>query len=351
MNDESGFLFDRWIRWPDGAREHVQVASGGFFYLDGVRGALVGFDLGTTGLPRAFWDKTDLEILGRELSYLESIGVRLIALDLFYVGKNREQELYTPILDMLLRHKMLVFPALIGKGLPGFATSGTGSSTANFVIKLEGCREDTMGDWVHRWLDVVTGYRNVVAISVENELDVPPEGSSYSAVGLIEYLRWLFRTVREKTSLPLTSKLTAETNVRLDVKRAVLSLVDFPAVDLYAYDSAALEQKLDRVALFLAASGHPSRGWWVAELNGKTEPDPALTWRMDASKLTAAYIDSAFEHGAGVIILYPMNCVQQPAAALFDAHGMPTETLLALASILHSRPSMRPLPAAWESPS
>lgn len=334
VNARNPFIFDVWITWRDGAREHVQISRDGFFALDGVRRRLIGFDLGTTGMARAFWDDNDLKVIEKELGYLESLGVRLIALDLFYVGKDRERALYTPVLDMLFEHKMFVFAALIGKGLPGFSLAGPRNSTMNFAIRLRGHGADTMGDWAHRWLDIVTSYRNVVALSIENELDVPPQGLSYSAENVAEYLRWLFGLVRCETRLPLTSKLTAETNVRLDVKKTVLSLVDFAAMDVYAYDLTALHEKLDRAIAFLTVSGHRQTGWWASELNGKTEPDPAIVWKMDASKLTAAYIDSAFEHGASVVVLFPMNCARQPDAAFFHADGMPSPALVSLSSYM-----------------
>jgi len=337
MNVETLFLFDEWITWRDGSREHVQIARDGFVWLDGVRRRLVGFDLGTTGLRRAFWDKADLRVLEAELSYLESLGVRLIALDLFYVGKGREQERYTLILDMLFEHRMLVFPALIGKGLPGFSSLACGNSTLDFAINPGDGRQDTMGDWAERWLETVTSYRNVVALSIENELDVPHGGLSISGERLGDYLGWLLTLVRGKTNLPLTSKLTVEVNVRLGIKKTVLSLVDFPALDAYAYDLRSLELKLERGVAFLTANGRPQpTGYWIAELNTKTRPDPTITWQINSSRLTAAYLASAFAHGAGVVILYPANRMREPEAALFDAAGKPTSALLALSQYIHA---------------
>jgi len=122
--DDGGYLFDRVIGWGDGSTEHIQIGEDGFFILNGVKKRLIGIDL----RPILSWDwdppyrLTDaqywlpekLAIWDKELGYLESIGVRLVIFNPFYVigwpGPGSEEERYSAVFDLIYKHKMLVLP-------------------------------------------------------------------------------------------------------------------------------------------------------------------------------------------------------------------------------------------------
>ena len=107
-----------------------------------MRVRLVGMDLGTTGASNEFFNPASLAIFDKELTYLESAGIRLIHLTFGYVGYNRETERYSGLLDLLYRHKMLVFPLITGKYLPNFGSL----TNADFVIG----GSDSLGRWATR---------------------------------------------------------------------------------------------------------------------------------------------------------------------------------------------------------
>jgi hypothetical protein len=122
------YLLDREITWADGSKERVQIGEDGFFRLDNEKKSLVGMYLSTQlpyGEPGQFWLPENLQILDKELNYLESIGVRLIRIDLRYVrwwlkDTKEEEEAYTTLLDLIYTHKMLLIPGLHAKWMPGF---------------------------------------------------------------------------------------------------------------------------------------------------------------------------------------------------------------------------------------
>ena len=116
-------LLDKEITWADGSTEHVQIDSDRYFVLDGEKRRLIGMELHTQQLPHGdgyFYEPDNLILFDRELTYLESVGVRLVHCDLFYVGQSKEELAYRRFLDLLTQHKMLVVPQLNGKWMPNF---------------------------------------------------------------------------------------------------------------------------------------------------------------------------------------------------------------------------------------
>jgi hypothetical protein len=290
----------------------------GSFVLNGTKKRLVGFDLGTTGLQRAFWDSADLAIVDKELAYLQLMGVRLITLDLYYVGLNNDLSRYSPILNLLRSHKMLVFPIITGKSLPGF-----GNLTLFDFPICGSYGNDSMGNWAVRWVDVVENYDNVIAISTENELDCPNPNQDYSGDRVSLYLAWLKNVIRSRTSLPITSKLYYTTWSNLEVKRAVIAEVDFPTTTDYSFDLADHENRLNRWTTFLSENNKSARGWWTGEIDKyKARGD------VDASNFTVEFIEQSFYHGASVVCLWTMNRYQDTNAAFFDSNGNPTGSFM-----------------------
>src|ERR1041385_9037303 len=146
----TAFLCDRQIQWADGTREHVQVGRDGYFRLDGKKVRLVGIDIGTTGLSNAYFKANSLAIIDKELSYLETAGMRVIHANFGYAGYRKEAECYRPLLDLLYKHKMLAFPLISGKWLPYFG------SLTHADFKIDGI--DSLSQWAVRWCAVMTNY-------------------------------------------------------------------------------------------------------------------------------------------------------------------------------------------------
>ena len=170
------YFFDRTIEWNDGATERVQIGDDGFFYLDGDKRRLVGMDMGHWNLPYGeggqFYIPENLAIYDKELSYLNSIGVRLVHINLVYTanwspGISAEQERYEAFLDLAYKHKMFVIVHVVGKYFWNFGSL----EDPNFDIR-DG---DLMGEWVDRMCQILSDYpnSNVVAIIADNELDYP----------------------------------------------------------------------------------------------------------------------------------------------------------------------------------
>lgn len=78
--------------------------------------------------PRFFYEKNNWALLEKELDYLESIGMRLIRIDLVYVRYgdiyeiSQEEKVYKSILDLIYQHKMLLVAEIIGKVCPDLTT-------------------------------------------------------------------------------------------------------------------------------------------------------------------------------------------------------------------------------------
>jgi len=70
------YLFDRTVKWADGTTERVQIGSDGIFRLDGTARRLLGMDTGTSGFSGSYYSASNLALMEKEVTYLQSKGVR-----------------------------------------------------------------------------------------------------------------------------------------------------------------------------------------------------------------------------------------------------------------------------------
>ncbi len=291
------FILSKTITWADGTNEQINLGQDHFFYLNGVKKQLIGVVLSTSGMPNGscgaeFYLPENLAVYDKELDYLESVGVRLIHVDLRYMrwwaqSIADEDAAYSKLMDLIYQHKMLVIAEITGKSVPGFANLENPNfswkvgmpvgQTVDQTIKGE---TDSMGLWAERWAGVVSRYENVVAVVAENELDLPykakdlwwltnPTDQKYGTSEIIAYLTYIKGILNSKINAPIIHKLCGDLNLgkHPDFKLAALSVTDIPTFDCYSSTVSGMNSQLDELMIWLGQSGYPQTGWWCTELN------------------------------------------------------------------------------------
>ncbi|MGD0856977.1 MAG: hypothetical protein ABSA18_14430 [Dehalococcoidia bacterium] len=334
------YLLDKVITWNDGNTEQVQIGKDGFFRLSGVKQKLVGMCLNLIydGVgPGFFYKPENQAILKKELDYMESIGVRLIRIDLNYVRYgdiseiNQEEKVYKSILDLIYQHKMLLVAEIIGKGMPGF----NNLENPDFSWKLNiyggpGTGTDSMLAWVARWAGIVGSYQNVVAVVADNELDYKYKASdisyipnaqseNYTPEAVDRYMTLLTGILRQKINAPLTHNLMPN-RTEPEIKRVCLSKIDIPSFDFYAETLSSLDTNLSDFLPWIGVSS----GWWCMELNHMYVARSAI----DVEGFKSSLIDSVFNHGAAVAILFWSNYYVNSNESFFDNDGNPKAQLV-----------------------
>ena len=341
---EEGYLLDRMITWADGTTERVQIGNDGFFRINGEKKKLIGIVLSTQVLPTGYWGQFylpgNMAMYEKELVYLQSIGVRLISLDLPYIkwvswGLStfaEEQKAYKDLLDLLYRHKMLVIPLICGHGMPDFGSL----QVLDFPINKG---TDSMGQWATRWIDIVSRYENVVSITAENELDIKEHPSNhldspnfkdqaYTATEVAAYMTFLTGILRTKFNGPIISKLTTWYLDEPEIKKTCLNATDLGAFDCYAYYKENMDSRLTVLQTWLSSSGYPTTGWWCMELNALRENRQ----NIDSAYVNTGFIESVFNNGARIAILWTSNRTTMPDAQFFNNDGSPISKLVELAA-------------------
>jgi hypothetical protein len=327
------YLFDRTVKWADGTIERVQIGSDGIFRLNGTARRLLGMDTGASGFSDSYYSSSSLALMEKEVTYLQSKGVRTMQVLLPYEGSyGMESARYKPVLDILYKHKMLVMPLFTLKYTSYFRNL----STPN--IQLSG---DSLTKLVARWCAVVRSYQNVVAIYVENELDYRVNGQTYGASQAGAYMKLLTGLFRQNTTLPLATKLVGyfPGGTMDQIKQAVLPYVNIPAFDIYQYDATKVGKMVDSIKSWLSARGYSSTKWWSAEFNAVNASNGTTS-----SRLTSTFLDAAFTRGVPVVHLWVAHRAKQLSAAFFDAYGKPISALVNLA------PNISRFQAAISSP-
>ncbi len=334
LTDDGGYLFDKIIEWSDGSAEHVRIDNNGFFEVDGVKKKLVGMFL-YPWLPygktyEQFYLPENLAVIDRVLSYLESVGIRLIRIDLCYVRRSvitneQEEAAYKAWLDLIYKHKMLLIPSFTAKGRPNFGNL----ENPDFAITYDGVN-DSLGDWASRWASIVINYPNIVAIGAENELDYKmraekhpwlPEDQNYTPSAVKDYLDYL-RSKFNKIGVPVTHNLMMN-NVEPEIKQTCLNSIDVPSFDCY---EPSADQISSRSAEVLSRLG-VNRNWWCLELNNNDRSN----WQISTSGFNTDYIEAVFEQGATVATLFCSFDLNNPLRGFFDDHGDPKPQLVDVA--------------------
>jgi hypothetical protein len=329
---------DKVITWSDGTIEHVQIDNDGFFILNGVKKRLIGMVLTTSSFAydNPFYTRQNMDRYDKELTYLESIGVRLIHTDLRYVrwsasSIDDEKTVYRTLLNLLYRHKMLVIPLITGKGLPNF----NNLENPNFSWTVNG-KSDSMGSWANRWGRIVGEFQNVVTVVADNELDYPYEAQDltwipnatdqkYGPVEVANYLNYLENILSSSLEVPIITKMVGYRWSRPDIKVACLEASSFPSFTCYANTSQAMDGRLDELLSWVAESGYRTTGWWCLELNNGLP--------IVLELFNVYYVDSVLSHGASVVMLFPSNSTEYDSQ-FFDINGNPVPKLIEVAQYI-----------------
>jgi hypothetical protein len=313
------YLFDKTVTWADKTTERVQIGSDGFIRLNGTAKCLLGMNIETSGFATKYYDSSSLALIDKEITYLQSKGIRTIEALLPYEGPNHmEAARYKPVLDILYKHKMIVMPLFTLKYISNFR------NLSNPNIQFTG---DSLSELVARWCAVVNSYQNVATIYVENELDYRVNGQTYNASQAGAYMKLLTGLFRQNTSLPLSTKLVAyfPGGTMDQIKQAILPYVNIPAFDIYQYDATKVGKMVDSVKSWLSARGYSSTKWWSSEFNAVNTSNGTTS-----SRLTYTFLDAAFTRGVPVVHLWVSHRVKQLSAAFFDAYGNPITALVNL---------------------
>jgi hypothetical protein len=316
----TGDLLDRTIQWADGSTEHVQIGNDAVIRLDGNSRYLLGMCMGGSAYTGYYFDPANLALIDKEVSYLQSVGVRTIELLLVYEGPyQKESERYKPVLDIMYKHKMLVMPLFTLKWVKGFG------NLQNPDIPLDG---DTLSGLVSRWCSVVSSYPNVTAIYVENELDLRVNGQTYDGAAAGAYMKLLTGLFRQNVDLPLLTKVMGyfPGGVIDQIKEAILPTVDIPAFDIYQSDAAKMGGIIDRTNTWLITRDYAPKRWWAGEYNASDANN-----RTVASRLNSSFLDATFSRSVPIVHMWPAHRVQEPTAAFFDLDGKPIPALVTMA--------------------
>jgi hypothetical protein len=316
----NGNLFDRTVQWADGSIEQVQIGSDAVIKLDGSPRHLLGMCMGGDAYTGYYFDPKNLALIDKEVAYLQSVGIRTIELLLVYEGSYQEESArYRPVLDIMYKHKMLVMPLFTMKWVKGFG------NLQNPDIPLTG---DSLSGLVARWCSVVSSYPNVIAIYVENELDLRVNGQTYDGAAAGAYMRYLTNLFRQNVNLPLLTKVMGyfPGGVIDQIKEAILPTVDIPAFDIYQVDATWIGKRTDDTRAWLAARGYSSTKWWSGEFNACDASN-----RTVASRLNTSFLETIFNRNVPVVHVWPAHRDKEPTAAFFDANAVPIPALVTMA--------------------
>jgi hypothetical protein len=316
--DSKDYLLDKVITWADGSKEHVQIDSDGFFILNGVKRRLVGFCDPSHYAVGDYWDAANITILHAELDYLQSVGVRLLHMEMG-IAFDGDPTHYDDLLQLYYDHKMLVIPLFTVRGK---WDNWDNLTTLNWVINAG----KTVTDYLTEWVNHVKAFSNVVAIVLEDELDMLGE-YTYTAIRAGDYMNLLHTTARALTSLPLLTKF-----VRYNYNAFALSaqnvLIPYSAIaciDLYGESEYEFTDQNNLCSAGYSTKSKPSQ-MWITETNYDY-------YGLDATGMTKAMVDGMLAANASVVMLFAMyGTTGYPAARFFDEEGVPIancETLMA----------------------
>jgi hypothetical protein len=284
------FVYDNTITWGDSTTERVQIDDSYSIYLNGTETNLVGMVLSDRTPYGAENDLTTEEALAfydTQLSYLESIGVRTVQIQLSAQGDIGTH--FTGIFDLAYQHKMLVY---------GLITARYFSHTlvpTNFDIG-----SSDVNTFFYNCSTFLSGYDNIIGISADNEMDMWYGGDSWTVSAADDYMDYITNIISsECIGIPLTTKVVTVYDAgRKAYQDAFQPYVDMLTADTY-YTSASATQS--GVAAFRARwPSYPNSGAWLGEFNAYN----ASTHLSDTSLFTNSYVDAAFAGGAKIIYLW-----------------------------------------------
>ena len=323
MGDLNVNRFIKKITWADSTNELVQVDKDGFIWLDGVKAKRIGLCDSMIFASGNYWDTANLAIIHAELDDAQSKGFRVWACNLSHSGYNNNAA-YTAVLDLLYQHKMLAVPLWCAKYEASLVDD---YATADFSLGSE-----TVTQGFTKWVNVVKSYQNVIAITLENELDVPQAGHTYVTSNLVAHMALMRNTAKALTNLQINTKFDGIsvdlTGTVLDVHNEILKFSDQPCFDVYENTASAMANDCDVQLTYSSSRGRPF-ALWLTEFNYCTSG-----WVVQAANLTKAMMDAVLAKNVSVVFLWSVNCSTMAAGCFYDAVGAPIANLNTLAAYL-----------------
>jgi hypothetical protein len=309
------------ITWADGTQELIRLGKNGLFILDGVGKRLVGFHDRLWFASGNFWDASNLAILDKEYTYLQSKGVRIIHIEFPYWYGILSH--YASALQIAYNHKMLAVPLIPLKylryyNLPDVTDYFNISNGPDFNIKGEMASVS-----IANWTSAMIAYPNVVTLCFENELDYPLSGQSYTASNAVAYMQMARGIIQAKTNLPIITKLCSYDPLRQAMEDALIPYSVIPAHDIYQANAGDYTSILTATKAWYTAKQRDQL-MWLMEMGAPSGDAPNI------ASMTKPVVDAALAF-AGCCFFWAMNN-QSGDGDYFDSAGNPkanTDTLLA----------------------
>jgi len=345
------YLFEKNVKWADGSSEFIQIDNHGNIYIDGLRKKLIGMHL-STHLPygdlNQFYIPENIALLEKELTYLENAGFRLIRIEPPYIrywenSADKEKKAWQSLMDMFYRHKMLVISCFIAKWFDGFEDLHIPDFSWQLVNKKANNHliyTDSISQWARRFARTMVNYPNVIAVQVENELDYKlteedlgygKKDQNYTVSGVSNYMKMLTDIFNSILYVPLTHNLIPSFK-EVSIKYAALEYVDIPAFDCYAESPAELDLNLYYFFKWMRISD----GWWCMEINYATvviDNSGKAEWTLDSNRMNTDFINTVYNRGAALAILFWSNDRNNENWAFFDDRGEPKPVLQEIARL------------------
>lgn len=322
-------LLNKQVIWADSS-ETVKINDDFSISVNGVLRRWVGIKL-SLYLPYGlqFWTPDNLAVMDAQLSYLESIGIRFVCIDLWYqIDQVDEVDHWRSILDLIYQHKMFCVTELAMQEIAGIDFDQLVMDPEGYRwYRTDGTGEDSLANTLNRFTGVLNEYPNIVAINYDNELDYKKVAYSYTAADLGPYLDYAIGQLRT-AGVPITHNLMCDAMVREPaIKEVCLNKFDIPCYDLYEISPASTDESTRLTFNTLAFTGN----WWAGEFNYGGAYNG---WTYDASKLTADLIEYLYNKGSMLTLLFSGYNSGEPGCSLFTSTGAPIPAMVAIAAEL-----------------
>lgn len=307
---QTRYLLSKDITWGDESVENVRISPDGFFVLDGIKKRLVGFSIGLSGYAAGnYYDAANLTILESELECLQSAGVRIVHADFNWDAIDCEDN-YDTTLQLFYDYKMLVYPYMTLKWQDNFDDL----SPIDFV--LDGA--ETASVFALKWINKIISYPNVVAVGLENELDIKIGAQNYTPAAAVSYIDMLYAIWKAQTNIPIIIKLGRDEwdEFSTQIWDALISRTAIPSFDPYYPTAAQFTSQCNFYREWCQTKGFNMQTW----LSEFGTPDGT---NMVATDLTKAMIDAALAENVAVLMIVGANMQHIAGASFFDVNGDP----------------------------
>jgi hypothetical protein len=324
------YVVDKTITWGDSTTESLKIDTDYNIYLDDALFTPVGIDINRDTPYGDDASAVDcLYFYHSELDYLESIGVRVVHIQLAPMDSDISGY-YSDLLNLCYDHKMLVFALITCRWYmpvdltPSDFTISSGSKASDFI---------------QRCCTLLNMYDNILAISADNEIDLKHTeyhgAENYDVTAAEDYIHFMTDEIRaDSPGIPVTTKLVGQpdSGFREKVRDSVYPYLDFMTFDSYtaslsAYNTLA---KYLRNWQNTSTTFNDTQTIWYGETNAGTYPSNALNFTRD-------YVDYAHSSNITTILLWTSYYSKSQQNGFFTGSGYiatPKSSLTTLGSVL-----------------